>query len=114
MHMPRFMMVYKGEATDVADMTEEQAGEVFAKWAAWMEKVGPALSDVGTPFGPSVSMVDDGTVGQAASLTGFSIVEADSLDAAQGLANGHPYLSEGKGDYAIDIFEMMPVPFQED
>jgi hypothetical protein len=46
-------------------------------------------------------------------LTGYSIVEAADMGAAQGLADGHPYLSEGKGDYAIDIYEMMPVPFEE-
>ena len=110
--MPRFMMVYRGEATDMAEMTDEQAQEVMAKWAAWMERVGPALSDVGTPFGPSTSLVDDGTARAALSLTGFSIVEAADLSAAQSLAEGHPYLSEGKGRYSIDIFEMMPVPFE--
>jgi hypothetical protein len=109
--MPKFMMVYKGEATDMAEMTEEQAQEVMAKWGVWMEKVGVALSDVGTPFGPSASLVDDGTVGAAVSLSGYSIVEAADLSTAQSLAQGHPYLAEGKGDYAIDIFEMMPVPF---
>lgn len=108
--MPKFMMVYKGEATDMSEMSPEQAQEVMAKWAVWMEKVGPALTDLGTPFGPSVSVVDDGTTAAAASLTGYSIVEADDLAGAQGLADGHPYLSEGQGNYAVDIYELMPVP----
>ena len=43
----------------------------------------------------------------------YSIVEADDLAGAQALTGGHPYLSEGKGDYAIDLFELMPVPFEE-
>ena len=111
--MTQFMMVYKGEATDMADMSEEEGAAVMAKWATWMEKVGLALSDVGTPFGPASSLVDDGTSGTALSLTGYSIVEADDMNSARVLADGHPYLSEGKGDYAIDIFELMPVPFQE-
>jgi hypothetical protein len=110
--MPKFMMVYKGDATDMADMTEEQAQDVMAKWGTWMEQVGPALSDIGAPFGPGTSLVDDGSVGAAVSLTGYSIVEAADLAAAESLTAGHPYLSEGKGDYAIDIFEMMPVPFE--
>ena len=110
--MPRFMMVYKGEATDMSEMTEEEATAVMAKWGAWMEKVGPALSDLGTPFGPGSSLVDDGTSGTPHSLTGYSIVEADDMDMAQQLADGHPYLSEGKGDYAIDLFELMPVPVE--
>lgn len=112
--MAKYMMVYKGEGTPMEDMTPEQGAEVLAKWTTWMEKVGPALADVGTPFGPGASLVDDGTDGTAQSLTGYSIVEADSLDAAKGLADGHPYLAEGKGDYAIDIFELLPVPFQAD
>lgn len=37
-------------------------------------------------------------------------VEADDMAAALALADGHPYLSEGNGNYAIDVFEMMPVP----
>ena len=35
------------------------------------------------------------------------------MAAAQALTVGHPYLSEGKGDYAIDVFELMPVPFED-
>ena len=110
--MPKFMMVYKGGATDMAGMTEEQAQGVMASWAAWMEKVGPAMSDIGSPFGPGASLVDDGSIGSAAPLTGYSIVEAADIEEARSLATGHPFLSEGKGDYAIDIFELMPVPME--
>jgi len=108
--MPQFMMVYRGKATDVSDMTEEEAGAVMAKWAEWMQGVGPALTDLGTPFGPSSSIVDDGSAGTAVSLTGYSIVKADNMVGARALADNHPFLSEGKGDYAIDLYEMMPVP----
>lgn len=108
--MPKFMMVYKGEATDVADMPEDQVQAIMAAWAAWMEGIGPALSDVGQPFGPSSSVVDDGTTGVAVSLSGYSIVEADDMAGAQALAKDHPFLSEGKGDFAIDIYELVPVP----
>ena len=108
--MAQFMMIYKGEATDMADMTPEQGAEVMAKWGVWMEKVGGALSDVGTPFGPGSSVIDDGSSGSAVSLTGYSIVTADDIGGARALADGHPYLSEGLGNYAVDIYEMLPVP----
>jgi hypothetical protein len=111
--MPRFMMIYKGQATDMADMTPEQGAQVMAKWAVWMEKVGAGLVDVGTPFGPGVSVVDDGSSGTPLSLTGYSIVEAADLGAAAVLADGHPYLSEGSGNFAVELFEMMPVPFDD-
>ena len=91
--MSRFMLIYEGEATDTADMSEAQAAEVMAKWTAWIEGVGPALADVGTPFGPGTSIVDDGSRGAPIALTGYSIVEAADLDGAVALADGHPYLS---------------------
>ena len=111
--MAKFILIYKGEATDTADMTEEEAAGVMAKWGAWMEKVGPALADVGTPFGPGTSIVDDGSIGTPLALSGYSIVEAGDLDAAVALADSHPYLSEGKGNYAVEVYELMPVPFQD-
>ena len=108
--MARFMLIYKGEATDMSDMSEEQANAVMEKWAVWMGNVGSALNDIGTPFGPGSSVVDDGSSGTANSLTGYSIVEADDSAGAAALADGHPYLSEGSGNFAIDIYELMPVP----
>lgn len=110
--MAQFMMLYKGEATDMSDMSEEEAGAVMAKWAAWMERVGAALTDIGTPFGTGTSVVDDGSTGTVQTLTGYSIVEAADMDAARGLTDGHPYLSEGAGNYAIDLFELMPLPLE--
>ena len=110
--MPQFMMVYKGEATDMSEMTPEQGQEVMAKWGVWMEKVGTALKDIGSPFGPGTSVVDDGSSGSTASLTGYSIVDAADLGAAQALTDGHPYLSDNDGKFAVDIFELMPVPFE--
>ena len=108
--MAKFMLVYKGPASDMSDMSEEQGKAVMAAWGKWMEKVGSALLDIGQPMAKGFSMVDDGSVGTALELNGYSIVEADDMAAAKSLANGHPFLSEGKGNFAIDIFELMPVP----
>jgi hypothetical protein len=104
------MMVYKGDATDPADMTEEEGRAVMAAWGTWMENVGSALVDIGTPLAPVTSVVDDGTTATPTSLNGYSIVEAEDVDAARRLTDGHPFLSEGKGDYAIDLYEMLAVP----
>ena len=111
--MAKYMMVYKGDATDMSDMTEEQVAAVMAAWGVWTESVGPALVDVGTPFGPGVSIVDDGSTGTAVSLTGYSIVEADDMNSARAFANNHPFLSEGKGNFAVDVYELMPVPMMD-
>ena len=109
--MASYMFIYKGEATDMSEMTPEQGAEIMAKWEAWMGNVGSALVDVGSPFGPSACVVDDGSIGVPGATSGYSIIEADDLAGAEALTAGHPYLAEGKGDFAIDIFELMPVPF---
>lgn len=110
--MPRYMMIYRGEATDLADLPAEDAAAVLEKWKAWMDRVGPALVDLGAPFGDGTAVVDDGSTGRSSALSGYSIVEAGDLDQAAALTGGHPYLSAGAGDYAIDVFELMPVPFE--
>lgn len=109
--MSQFMLVYRGEATDLSAMTPEEGKAVLDRWKGWMEKVGPALKDVGAPFGESTSLVDNGSTVSAAASSGYSIIEADDLDHARQLADGHAYLSEGKGNYAIDIYALKPVPF---
>ena len=108
--MAKYIFVYKGQATDMSQMSEEQVKGVMDAWGKWMEKVGTSLVDVGQPMDNGVSLVDDGSERTAAELNGYSIVEAETLAGAKNLANGHPFLSEGKGNYSIDIFELMPVP----
>lgn len=109
--MTQFMLVYRGEATDMSKMTPEEGKAVLDKWKAWMGKVGGALKDVGAPFGESTSLVDDGSVASAAASSGYSIIEADDLAHARSLVDGHAYLAEGRGNYAVDIFTLKPVPF---
>lgn len=108
--MAKFIMVYKGPATDMNDMSEEQGKAVMEAWNQWIQKVGSALVDVGQPMGNGTSLVDDGSEGKPALLNGYSIVEADDMDDAKKFADGHPFLSEGKGNFAIDIYELLPVP----
>lgn len=110
--MSRYMLIYNGKATDPSQMSPEDAAKVMDGWRSWMGSVGPALVDVGTPFGPGTSVVDNGSSADAIELSGYSIVEANSLDEARGLAQSHPFLSEGKGNYAVEVYEMQPVPFE--
>ncbi len=45
-------------------------------------------------------------------MRGFSIIEAESLAEARSLAGGHPYLSDGGGNFSIEIYPMLAVPFE--
>jgi len=107
--MAKFIYLYRGPATPVSDRTPEEGAERQAAFGAWMEKVGAALVDVGSPFGTSASVRDDGTETTAGDLIGYSIVEADDLAAAKALTGGLPFLSGGDGKCAVEIFELLPM-----
>lgn len=104
--MAKFMYLYRGSA---AELTPEQGAERMKAFGAWIEKVGPALVDGGSPFGSSASIRDDGTEGTAGDLIGYTIVEAEDLAAAKALTEGLPFLSDSDGQQAVEIFELMPM-----
>jgi YCII-related domain len=105
--MAKFIYLYRGPATAMSGLTPEQGAERMAAFGAWMEKAGAALVDVGSPFGTSASVSDDGTEAAAGDLTGYTIVEADDLAAAKALTDGLPFLSGSDGKCAVEIFELM-------
>jgi hypothetical protein len=78
-------------------------------WGEWMGRVGSALVDGGAPFGDRAAVADDGTSPAPGDLNGYTIVEAESLDAARSLSDGHPFLSEGKGRFTVEVFELVPI-----
>ena len=102
--MTKFIYLYRGPAPD---LTPEQGAERMAAFAAWTEKVGPALIDGGSPFGASASVRDDGTEGTAGEMIGYTIVEADDLAAARALTDGLPFLSGSDGKCTMEIYELL-------
>jgi hypothetical protein len=107
--MSKFIFLYRGPATPMEEFTEEQGAEQMRLWNEWMERTGPALADFGAPFGARTSVGDDGSSPAAGELNGYSIVTAENLDAARALADKHPFLAEGKGRFALEIFELVPM-----
>ena len=83
----------------------EEGAKLMAKWKSWVGGLGDAMVNPGTPLGKS-KIVSSGGVsddGGSNTLTGFSIVKADSMDAALELAKGCPYLDLG----TIEVAEVM-------
>jgi hypothetical protein len=91
------------------DFTPEQGEAQMKAWNDWIERAGSALVDVGNPVAPRASVRDDGTDAEPSDQNGYSIVEADSLDKARELLRDHPFLTEGKGRFAVEVFEIVPM-----
>jgi hypothetical protein len=104
--MAKFIYLYRGPAPD---LTPQQGADRMAAFGAWMRTAGGALIDVGSPFGASTSVHDDGTEGPAGDLIGYTMVEADDLPAAKTLTDGLPFLAGSDGRCAVEIFELLPM-----
>jgi YCII-related domain-containing protein len=102
--MAKFIYLYRGTAPDP---TPQEGAARMAAFAAWMQKVGAALVDGGSPFGASAAVRDDGTDVTAGDLIGYTIVEADDLAAAKALTDGLPFLADSDGKCAVEIFELL-------
>src|SRR6266581_7652699 len=94
--MANYVLVYKGGGAMAA--TDAEREQIMAQWGQWFGGLGQALVDGGNPFsGQSSSIGSDGSVkdGSSSGLTGYSILKADSLAAANTMAKGCPVLSSG-------------------
>ena len=77
------------------------------KWGGWFGTIGSAVIDGGNPFGASTAVKSDGSTGAAsAGLSGYSIVEADSLEFVAKLAGGCPVLESGG---LVEVYEALPM-----
>ena len=103
--MSKFVLAYTGGSVPE---TEEQQKAVMDAWMNWFGQLGAAIVDGGAPFSNSSTVGSDGAVSSpgASKLTGYSIVEADGLDAALGMAKGCPVLTAGG---AVEVYETMPM-----
>ena len=107
--MAKFILLYRGPATAMVDMSVEQSDQMMQAWNAWMGKVGTALVDAGAPFAGRSGVQGDGSVTNASDLNGYSIVEATDLHAAAGLCDGHPFLSDGTAKFVVEIYQLAPI-----
>ena len=105
--MTNFVVVYTG---GTMPESEEDIAAVMGAWGAWYEGMGAAIVDGGNPFGASKSIGGDGAVndGPVSSppATGYTIISADSLDAAMAKVKNHPHLNYGGQISVYETFEM--------
>ena|SRR5258706_14518402 len=100
--MSNYVFAYYGEPK-VAN--SEEGAKYQDKWRAWAGGLGDALVNPGTPMGMPKKVSSRGVSENGGSnrLTGFSIVNADSMDAALEMAKRCPHLEHG----TIDVAEAM-------
>jgi hypothetical protein len=107
--MANFLLVYTGG--DNGNPTPEEGAAIIKDWNDWFSTLGENLVDGGNPIAPNVKSVasdgavSDGPVGVAA--TGYSVIKADSLEAATDVAKGCPHLKAGGQITVYETFAVM-------
>ena len=104
--MTKFVFAYHGGPKS---MTPEEGKAHMGKWMAWMESLGDAVVDRGLPVGKSKTVGPGGVTDDGGSnpLSGFTIVQADSIDAAVEMAKQSPHVDAGG---TIEVAPAMGMP----
>jgi hypothetical protein len=100
--MAKFMFTYHGGKRPES---KEESERVMARWGGWMGGMGAALTDGGGPAGPSTTVTAKGVEnnGGANPVSGYSLVEAPSLEEAVNMAKGCPILEDG----SVEVTEIL-------
>ncbi|HLQ92590.1 MAG TPA: hypothetical protein VK148_21415 [Xanthobacteraceae bacterium] len=93
--MAKYLYVYHGgkRPTDPAEVKK-----TMDAWGAWFGSLGAAVIDGGNPVGKSSTVKPDGALadgGGANPASGYSLIEASSLEDAHKKAKGCPLLTRG-------------------
>lgn len=106
--MKKYLVLYRSSVPakeQMMQMTPEQRKASMDAWTSWGEKAGSALVEWGAPTGDSTLL--RGTPGPG-HIGGYSIVRAESLDAARRLFDGHPHFEDPGA--SIELLELLPLP----
>lgn len=103
--MANYVLVYHG-----GSMPEnpEAGARIMQAWNDWFKTLGEGLVDGGNPASATKTIAANGSVSDDPSgPSGYSIIKADSLDAAVGLAKGCPVLQGGASIQVVETFNAM-------
>lgn len=97
--MAKFAFIYRGGNSP---STPEEGQSHMVNWKNWSAGLGAAMIYPGMPFKMAVTVDANGTTDGSGDIpmSGVSVVEADSLEAAQEMAKSCPHLNLG-GDIVV-------------
>jgi len=107
--MSKFILAYhNGDMRKPA--SPEEGAKMMGKWKDWVSSLGDAMVNPGTPLGKSKTVSPTGITdgGGSNPLSGYSILEAENIDAATEVAKGSPHVEYGGTIEVAEMMEMKP------
>ncbi|MCI0698336.1 YciI family protein [candidate division KSB1 bacterium] len=104
--MPQYVIVYLGGDQP---SSPEEGKQHFAKYKEWLSSLGDSAVSPANPFKNTSTVNSDGTVttGSTTSMSGYTIIEADSMETALKIAKACPFLDIGG---SLEVSELIQMP----
>ena len=105
--MAQYIMTYLGGNQP---SSPEEGQKHFAKYKEWLSSLGDAAISPANPLKITNTVSSDGAVteGGVTAMSGYTIVEVDSMNDALEMAKACPFLEIGG---SLEVSELMQMPF---
>ncbi len=104
--MPQYVIVYLGGEPPAS----QEEGELhFSNYMDWLESLGESVVSPANPFRHTHTVNPDRTVapGGTTTMSGYTIIETDSMEAALSMAKDCPFLDIGG---SLEVSELAQMP----
>lgn len=103
--MTQYLMAYFGGNQPASP---EQGKQHFAKYKEWLSSLGESIVSPANPLKNTQTVSADGTVtsGSTTSMSGYTIIEAESIESAVEMAKACPFLEMGGTMEVSELIQM--------
>ncbi len=81
----------------------------ISAWKAWVEKHQASIITMGGPLGKTKKITPDGIKDVSNEMGGYTVVRADSHEAAAKLFENHPHFTIFPGE-SVEVMPVLPIP----
>src|SRR5450432_3985942 len=114
--MKKYLAIYTGTPEAMSkwksmpeqELQKHQAAGIKA-WHEWAERNKASIVEMGSPLGRTKSVSAAGIADIRNNMGAFTVVQAESHEAAAKLFAGHPHFTIFPGE-AVEVMECLPLP----
>ena len=110
--MKKFLVLYRMDMVAMQKMMQETSAEdrkkSMGEWAEWMKENAAMFADSGAPVGKNMQVSSSGATQVSNDIGGYSIVQAESKEAAAALFADNPHLKMQGA--IVELMEIVPMP----
>ncbi len=104
--MPQYVIVYLG---GTQPSSPQEGKQHFSKYMDWLSSLGDSVVSPANPFKNTSTVNSDGivTTGGTTTMSGYTIIEADTMEAALSIAKACPFLDISG---SLEVSELIQMP----